>query len=410
MQFLRRFSDYLTDPQYTLAEKREFITRQYALGNAIGAGVMAVFFALDKWEPLVGAPIFLCIMLMLVPVFWPKKSSHYLLAQLIFFAAMYFVIALSAAYLGKESDVHLFAILLFIMLLLLVGFEKIALSITALAVTIAILAFPLYLPRPEFLPPPPAQNVIATTRTVMDVLFFLMLTAGFGLFAALLSAETRALKFAIAEKEELARMLAHDIQNPANAALQYARLAQKNPANLVGVLTQLERLRTTISNILAFVAEKIRLEPKAFADLHFSQIKEYVNEQFNPIAEAKNIRLVFTAPAQWKFTVEPQSFFNHVLGNLIGNALRHAPTASALVLRGDEQGDAYLLCIEDEGPGISPAALERKERSAHGHGISIAQKFAALNHLEITWFSCQLGNHNQKGTRVELRQKKNTAR
>lgn len=160
MALLQRIEAFLGDTNRSIAEKREHISRQYAIDNALGAAAMAVFFALDKWELLVGIPIFICIGAMLTPVFWRRDSGSYLLAQIIFFAAMYSVIVIFALYLGAASNVHLFAILLFIMLLL-VGFERKEIVATAFLLTAAILAFPLWLQRPGFMPMPPATHIVA---------------------------------------------------------------------------------------------------------------------------------------------------------------------------------------------------------------------------------------------------------
>jgi len=48
-----------------------------------------------------------------------------------------------------------------------------------------------------------------------------------------------------------------------------------------------------------------------------------------------------------------------VLGNLVENAIGHTPAGGRVLLRSFRDGDAVVLQVVDEGPGLSPAELER---------------------------------------------------
>jgi PAS domain S-box-containing protein len=75
------------------------------------------------------------------------------------------------------------------------------------------------------------------------------------------------------------------------------------------------------------------------------------------------------------------------LENLVANAIQHAPPGSVVTVQGrveSDGGSALARCtVEDEGPGLSPAALERvfepfftRRRGGTGLGLSIVQRAA----------------------------------
>ena len=63
-----------------------------------------------------------------------------------------------------------------------------------------------------------------------------------------------------------------------------------------------------------------------------------------------------------------------VIDNLVSNALRHAPGASAVTVRVARKGHAVELCVADEGPGLSDEqkarAFDRFWRAGSGGGGS----------------------------------------
>ncbi|WP_407569423.1 sensor histidine kinase [Deinococcus altitudinis] len=81
------------------------------------------------------------------------------------------------------------------------------------------------------------------------------------------------------------------------------------------------------------------------------------------------------------------------VGNLLQNAAHHAPASAVRVALGTE-GDAAVLSVHDDGPGVEPAVLERLgeafyrpdssrasglPESGHGLGLAIVRHVAALH-------------------------------
>jgi len=72
-----------------------------------------------------------------------------------------------------------------------------------------------------------------------------------------------------------------------------------------------------------------------------------------------------------------------VLDNLVGNAVRHSPPGSPVLVRVGAEADAVSVEVEDRGPGVSPEDAERifqpffradfaRARSAGGAGLGLA--------------------------------------
>jgi two-component system, OmpR family, sensor histidine kinase BaeS len=95
-----------------------------------------------------------------------------------------------------------------------------------------------------------------------------------------------------------------------------------------------------------------------------------------------------------------------VLGNLVGNAIRHTPAGGSVRISGRLDGQWVELVVADTGSGIEPELLdhvfERFSRSAStggtGLGLAIARGLVELHGGTITATSQQ-----GEGTRIEVR-------
>jgi len=78
-----------------------------------------------------------------------------------------------------------------------------------------------------------------------------------------------------------------------------------------------------------------------------------------------------------------------ILGNVLNNAVRHAPDGSVVILRiGAEGNESLLFRVEDEGPGVKADDLERifdvyeteagEESRGVGLGLPLSRRLARL--------------------------------
>jgi len=119
-------------------------------------------------------------------------------------------------------------------------------------------------------------------------------------------------------------------------------------------------------------------------------------ESFTALATAKGVALTGSAGAG----VDPVSMdvqkIGRVLGNLIGNAIRHTPAGGLVRVQARRLGEAVLVEVVDSGEGIPPANLGRvfdqfyraeesrnRATGGAGLGLAIAKGIVAAHRGEI---------------------------
>jgi signal transduction histidine kinase len=83
-----------------------------------------------------------------------------------------------------------------------------------------------------------------------------------------------------------------------------------------------------------------------------------------------------------------------ILINLIGNAIRYAPTNSQVWIRVERQGDLAMIVVADQGPGLSAEQaavvfdkferLGRNDEGGSGLGLYISRRLARAMHGDLT--------------------------
>ncbi len=154
----------------------------------------------------------------------------------------------------------------------------------------------------------------------------------------------------------------------------------------------LDRLDRLVSQMLLLsrvdASERLaRTEPIAWA-----AVVEQALSDVLPLAERRRIDLGVDWPPEGSAPFPLQgdaALLGVLLRNLLDNAVRYAPEASAVTLR----FSADTLAVENTGPALTPEALARLGERFHrtegqaetgsGLGLSIAQRVAALHGLRL---------------------------
>ena len=183
----------------------------------------------------------------------------------------------------------------------------------------------------------------------------------------------------------------HELRNPLAVIRTNVEVAMADPDASKEDFTELgavvgrtaERMSTLVDDLLSYAR---RGEPANRAGLiDVAPIVVETAAEFRLSAEAQGIRIDYvTTPGLWVHGDGTQ--FRQALANLVGNALRHAPSGTAIRVAAGLQDDWVWMAVEDRGPGISPDDHERvwqrfwrgdkrraREEGRSGLGLSIVK-------------------------------------
>jgi signal transduction histidine kinase len=128
---------------------------------------------------------------------------------------------------------------------------------------------------------------------------------------------------------------------------------------LEDLLRQVERLGDLVQQLLdlsklesgVVLLERTRVSP--------AQLLENVAAEWRPRAAERGISIEVEANGMAPELEVDRERMRQVLGNLVANAIRHSPEGGQVVLRSGRREGHARLEVEDAGPGIPPAEVER---------------------------------------------------
>jgi signal transduction histidine kinase len=180
------------------------------------------------------------------------------------------------------------------------------------------------------------------------------------------------LQEALQLREDLARMIVHDMRTPLTTILGFSELllARSNlpapfPDYVSSISVQARRLESFLNDML-LTAKMEAGQPvlvKRLVDLN--ELVQVVEQSHAVVARSKQIQLALDLPPTAPKIVVDKSLFHRVLDNLIANAAKYSPANSAITVRVRYPAQAVagqpqaIVQVVDEGPGISPADRER---------------------------------------------------
>lgn len=162
-------------------------------------------------------------------------------------------------------------------------------------------------------------------------------------------------------REDLSRMIVHDLRNPLSAILVFAEILQstgyspeRQQEKTTQIITAAQQLRSMIDSLLMMAkleSGKLILQR---TEVDFSELCTAAISDIEPIAAQKNLQIVSHLPAPGRPVNVDVIIFRRVLDNLLSNAIKFSPSNSTITLKAEylEQHRARVQ-IADKGPGIS---------------------------------------------------------
>ncbi|MBI3178868.1 MAG: HAMP domain-containing protein, partial [Deltaproteobacteria bacterium] len=120
-----------------------------------------------------------------------------------------------------------------------------------------------------------------------------------------------------------------------------------------------ERLRELVEDLLDLSRIESQTYKLTFVGFDLGNLATHVLDLFRDRGEKKNLRLVCEMPSSVLTVYADTKAVDHVLTNLVDNAVKYCPSGTTVTLRAELEGDLVRVVVADDGPGIEPRHLPR---------------------------------------------------
>jgi two-component system phosphate regulon sensor histidine kinase PhoR len=191
-------------------------------------------------------------------------------------------------------------------------------------------------------------------------------------------------------RQQFVANASHELRTPIasihSAAETLAGGVANDPATRERFLGIIARNATRLKNLVDDLLDLSKLESRTFnVPLRPTLVAAVVRSTFNALGEAaekKQIKLVQRVDPALEVQADPQAL-EHVLTNLVENAIRYCPSGSEVTVSTELSGSSVRLAVADNGPGISEEHLSRlferfyrvdagRSRELGGTGLGLA--------------------------------------
>ncbi|WP_437624695.1 sensor histidine kinase [Sorangium sp. So ce1151] len=212
---------------------------------------------------------------------------------------------------------------------------------------------------------------------------------------------------ALAARDELMGIVAHDLRNPLGAIMIKAAMLRKgaesekirqHAASIENVTRRMDRLIETMLDVATMEASTFSVTPAPCA---VEDLLRETLEMFGPLAESRQVRFEQSAKVPGLVIHAERERVLQVLSNLLGNALKFTPQGGQVTLSVDREGAAARFSVADTGPGIPrenlPSIFERfwkdetRGKKGTGLGLYIARGIVDAHGGRI-WVESEIGH------------------
>ncbi|CAN5522290.1 hypothetical protein BH24GEM3_BH24GEM3_01390 [soil metagenome] len=215
---------------------------------------------------------------------------------------------------------------------------------------------------------------------------------------------------ALRAREQILRVVSHDLRNPLTAVFAHAdlllhTLMEKggDPTERAWVETirraadQMNRLIRDLLDVTSLEAGRLSFEPES---CRVDSLLEEALDMLLPLAAERGIRLEAELPEQPLAVRADRERILQLFSNLVGNAIRFTPRQGSIALRVRPAGTEVHFSVADSGIGIPAEDLphlfepfwkgKRSGREGTGLGLSIARGLVEAHGGRI-WVESSVG-------------------
>jgi signal transduction histidine kinase len=170
----------------------------------------------------------------------------------------------------------------------------------------------------------------------------------------------------LAELDEFAGRVAHDLRNPLQAMSMSLALIHRRVED-DGTRATVEKAQGSARRMTAFIHDLLHFarsgaKPVPGASARVSEVLHSVEQDLAPAAAEKHVAVLVQSSDDLCAAITPEAL-RAVVGNLADNAVKHMPADSGgarrVELVAEDGGREVRICVRDTGAGIAPEALPR---------------------------------------------------
>jgi signal transduction histidine kinase len=167
-------------------------------------------------------------------------------------------------------------------------------------------------------------------------------------------------------KDEFLAVLSHELRTPLNAMLGWVRLLKSNRNSdeiFNKAVESIERSALTqtkfvedLLDVTRIANGSVRLTKRPFT---LNQVVQASVDGIRPVAEAKSIRLDYTAENSDLAVFADSERIQQIVNNLLSNAVKFTEEGGEIELKLVRAGEDAVISVRDSGQGIAPEFLPR---------------------------------------------------
>lgn len=163
---------------------------------------------------------------------------------------------------------------------------------------------------------------------------------------------------AVAARDELMGIVAHDLRNPLGAMTMKAALLRKKAESepsrrqaksIENIAMRMEFLIKSMLDGAALESGRLTVNPAIF---DVDVLLRETREMFGDLSSSKQIRLELVSKESLAIRADRERVLQ-VISNLIGNALKFTPPGGQVALSIERRGEMACFAVRDTGPGIT---------------------------------------------------------
>ncbi|MGO4390850.1 sensor histidine kinase [Variovorax sp. M-6] len=186
--------------------------------------------------------------------------------------------------------------------------------------------------------------------------------------------------------------MAHNLRTPLTRVLLRLRKAQQDGSSaqeqaIADAIGELEGLAVMAQKLLQIAEAEAGARRRHFEAIALDVLVEEVVELYDAAAQAQGL-VLRREPLEPVRVLGDADLLVGVAGNLLDNAFKYAGAGALIRIGTCRVGDRAVLVVQDDGPGIAPADLERigirfvrldTRLPGHGLGLASVRAVAALH-------------------------------